>query len=228
MFSYDNNTPVNKAVKPLSQPVGIRQEHIADEETLLYLKPKYDQRSPNEYTIKRYWDDSTIFTVTGHKYGDTPAREFRDSSGLPMFQSRAAILAWKRPLRVRLPGKENEELVDFKVDMNKVYRLTFRNSMEPDSKSERDRMVTVEVRETGCFAWQGFSASIRGQKVVDVRESMTMNKKLPKATSQGDVSLMPRQVLEILVAEGFDLSLAALIAVYMADTRFSTAPPPRY
>ncbi|KAJ5186936.1 hypothetical protein N7449_009930 [Penicillium cf. viridicatum] len=224
----DYNTPVNKTVKTLSHPVGIRPEHIADEETLLYLKPKYDHRSPNEYTIKRYWDDSTIFTVTGHKYGDTPAREFRDSSGLPMFQSRAAVLAWKRPLRVRLPGNENEELVDFRVDMKQVYRLTFRNSMEPDSKSESDRMATAEVRETSTYAWQGFSASVGGQKVVDVRESVTMNKTLPKCTSQGDVSLMPRQVLEILVAEGFDLSLAALIAVYMADTRFSTAPPSRY
>ncbi|CAI7594936.1 unnamed protein product [Penicillium glandicola] len=224
----DYTTPVNKAVKTLSQPFGIRQEHIADEEILLYLKPKYDRRSPNEYTIKRYSDASMIFTVTGHKYGDTPAREFRDSSGLPMFQSRATALAWKRPLRVRLPGNEDEELVDFRVDSKKVYRLRFRNSMEPDSKSESDRMVTVEVRETGSFAWQGFSASVGGQKVVDIRESMTMNKTLPKCTSQGDISLMPRQVLEILVAEGFDLSLAALIAVYMADTRFSTAPPPRY
>ncbi|KAJ5508833.1 hypothetical protein N7527_010976 [Penicillium freii] len=223
----DYTTPVNKTVKPLSHPVGIRPEHIAEEETLLYLKPKYDHRSPNEYTIKRYWDDSTIFTVTGHKYGDTPAREFRDSSGLPMFQSRAAVLAWKRPLRVRLPGNEDEELVDFRVDRKQVYRLTFRNSMEPSSKSESDRMATVEVRETSSYAWQGFSASVGGQKVVDVRESMTMNKTLPKCTSQGDVSLMPRQVLEILVAQGFDLSLAALIAVYMADTRFSTAPPYR-
>ncbi|CDM27158.1 unnamed protein product [Penicillium roqueforti FM164] len=36
-------------------------------------------------------------------------------------------------------------------------------------------MATVEVRETDPYAWQGFSPSV-GEKVVDVRESMTMNK----------------------------------------------------
>ncbi|KAJ5474273.1 hypothetical protein N7475_003839 [Penicillium sp. IBT 31633x] len=237
--------PINIAVKKLTQPVGIRQEHVAEEETLLYLKPKYDHRSPNEYTIKRYWDSSTVFTVTGHKYGNSPSREFRDSTGLPMFESRATALAWKRPLRVRLPGNEDEELVDFRSDTKKVCKLTFRNSMAPDSKSESEKIATVDVQDTGSLAWQGLSASVGGQKVVDVRESMTMNKTLPTATSGGDVSLVPRQVLEILVAEGFDLSLvslscfswktvtyyaiqAALIAVYMADTRFSTAPPPKH
>ncbi|KAJ5787925.1 hypothetical protein N7457_002915 [Penicillium paradoxum] len=229
---YQLPTPyqsVHTAVKRLAQPVGIRQEHIASEESLLYLKPKYDHRSPDEYTIKRYWDDSTVFTVTGHKYGDTPAREFRDESGLPMFQSRATALAWKRPLRVRLPGKEDEELVDFRVDMKNVYKLSFRNTMASDSKSESDKIVTVEVKDTSSPTRQGFSATVGGQRVVDVRESITMNKTLPTATAafKYDVSLIPRQVLEILVGEGFDLSLAALIAVFMADTKFSTAPPPR-
>lgn len=203
--------PVHPTVKKLAQPVGIRPEHVVGEETLLYLKPKYDHRSPNEYTIKRYWDDSTVFTVTGHKYGDTPAREFRDASGLPMFQSRATVLAWKRPLRVRLPGNEDEELVDFKVDMKNVYKLSFRNSMAPESKNESEKVVTVEVRDISSPVRQGFSASVGGQQVVDVRESITLNKTLPTATAafKYDVSLVPRQVLEILVGEGFDLSLVS-------------------
>ncbi|CAG8427245.1 unnamed protein product [Penicillium salamii] len=171
----------------------------------------FDQRAPNEYTIRRYWDDSDIFTITGHKYGDTPAREFRDASGLPMFQSRATSLAWKRPLRVRLPGNEETELVDFRIVANgKSYNR-----------------IDIEVRDMDTAAWSGCSATVRGQKVLDVRESISMNKTLPKGRAKGDISLMPRQILEISVAEGFDMSLAALIAVQMADTRFSTAPPPR-
>ncbi|CAG7986713.1 unnamed protein product [Penicillium salamii] len=218
---------VNKGLKKLSQPIGIRPDHIADEETLLYLKPQYDHRAPNEYTIRRYWDDSDIFTITGHKYGDTPAREFRDASGLPMFQSRATSLAWKRPLRVRLPGNEETELVDFRIIANGVFKLSFRNAMAPEVEEKSYNMVELEVRDMDSAAWSGCSATVRGQKVLDVRESISMNKTLPKGRAKGDISLMPRQILEVSVAEGFDMSLAALIAVHMADTRFSTAPPPR-
>ena len=205
---------ISKAVKKLEQPIGIRPEHIADDETLLYLKPKYDHRSPNEYTMKRYWDDSTMFTITGHKYGDTPAREFRDSSGLPMFHSRATLLAWKRPLRVRLPGNEADELVDFRLESNRVFKLSFRNSMAPETEDKSYNIVTVEVRDTDSAACTGCSATVKGQKVLDIRESITMNRTLPRARTQGDVSLMPRQVLEVLVAEGFDMSLVSNLGGY--------------
>jgi hypothetical protein len=202
-------TSINKAVKKLDRPVGIRPEHIANEETLLYLKPKYDHRSPNEYTIKRYWDDSTMFTITGHKYGDRPAREFRDSSGLPMFEARATSLAWKRPLRVRLPGNETNELVDFRLDSNRAFKLSFRNSMAPETEEKGYNIVTVEVRDMESAAYTGCSAMVKGQKVLDIRESVTMNRNSPKCRAQGDVSLMPRQILEVLVAEGFDMSLVS-------------------
>lgn len=205
-------TSAIKGVRKLAQPVAIRPEHIADDETLLYLKPQYDQRSPNEYTIKRYWDDSTIFTITGHKYGDTPAREFRDASGLPMFQSRATLLAWKRPLRVRLPGNETDDLVDFRCENGRTLRLSFRNSMAPDPEEKSDdNTVEVKVHDMGNAAWAGCSATVKGQKVLDIRESMTMNKTLPRVWAQADISLMPRQILEVLVAEGFDMSLVSAI-----------------
>ena len=210
---------VIKGVKRLPQPVGIRPEHIADEETLLYLKPQYDHRSPNEYTIKRYWDDSNVFTITGHKYGDTPAREFRDASGLPMFQSRATALAWKRPLRVRLPGNEETELVDFRLGPNRVSKLSFRNAMAPEVEEKSYNMVEVEVRDMDTAAWTGCSATVKGQKVLDIRESITMNRSLPKGRAKGDVSLMPRQILEITVAEGFDMSLVSALSIVKTQTK---------
>lgn len=214
VYESRSATPTSalKGVRKLAQPVGIRPEHIAADETLLYLKPQYDQRSPNEYTIKRYWDDSTIFTITGHKYGDTPAREFRDTSGLPMFQSRATLLAWKRPLRVRLPGNETDDLVDFRCESGRVLRLSFWNSIppHPEEKSD-DNTVEVKVHDMGNAAWAGCSATVKGQKVLDIRESMTMNKTLPRVWAQADISLMPRQILEVLVAEGFDMSLVSAI-----------------
>jgi hypothetical protein len=75
-----------KSVQKLHDPLGIRIEHIVDSETLFYLRPRYDKTSPDEYVLKEHFDDSTVFTVTGEKFGDTSAREFRDNSGLPMFE----------------------------------------------------------------------------------------------------------------------------------------------
>jgi hypothetical protein len=197
--------PPTKAVKKISHPIGIRKEHIAEEETLLYLRPKYDPHSPDEYTLKRYWDDSTIFTVTGRKYGDTRAREFRDASGLPMFESRPTSLAWRRPLLVRLPGKEDEELVDFRMGWE-GYTLKFRNAASTDEKD-----VTIQVQVIESMAFTEYAALVDGQKVVDVRESLTMNKSLPtaRARAASNHSLLPRQILEVLVAENFDLSLVS-------------------
>lgn len=214
----DSHPP--KAVKKIAHPIGIRQEHIAEEETLLYLRPKYDPYAPDEYTLKRYWDDSTIFTVTGRKYGDTRAREFRDASGLPMFESRPTALAWRRPLLVRLPGKQDEELVDFRMGWE-GYTLKLRSAA-----SEAENDVTIQVQVIESMACTEYAAMVDGQKVVDVRESLTMNKSLPtaRARAASDHSLMPRQILEVLVAE---IIQAALIAVHMADTRFSSFLLPR-
>lgn len=78
--------PSRKTVQKLYRPIGIRKEHIADSESLFYQRPIHNQNLSHEYTLKADLDDSTVITVTGEEYGDTSAREFRDQSGLPMFE----------------------------------------------------------------------------------------------------------------------------------------------
>ncbi|KAJ5115471.1 hypothetical protein NUU61_001230 [Penicillium alfredii] len=221
--------PTSKAVQKLDHPIGIRQEHIADSQTLLYLQPKYDQLSPNEYTLRRDWDNSTIFTVTGKKYGDTPVREFRNSSGLPLFEAHRVVPTWRRPWRVRLPGSEGTELVEIKTGWQSRLHLTFRDAAATDSKEESEKMVRVEIQQMVTFAWHEFTAWVEGKKVVDIRENMHLNKTIGTIynTRSWAPTLPPRPVLDVLVAEGFDLSLAALIAVIMSDMAFSSTPGPR-
>lgn len=85
--------------------------------------------------------------------------------------------------------------------------------MAPEVEEKSYNRIDIEVRDMDTAAWSGCSATVRGQKVLDVRESISMNKTLPKGRAKGDISLMPRQILEISVAEGFDMSLVSGCAV---------------
>ncbi|CAG8254116.1 unnamed protein product [Penicillium salamii] len=99
---------------PLSHPVAIRSEHVALEETNLRLYPKANRTSAAEYTIKNLAIASTLFSVTGRKYGSNTGREFRDSTGLPLFElcrARLPINPWK----VRLPGDKSKDLASISM-----------------------------------------------------------------------------------------------------------------
>ncbi|KAJ5180600.1 hypothetical protein N7492_003810 [Penicillium capsulatum] len=217
------------AVQSPPCPMGIRGEHITEFERLLYVVPKYDPASVNEYTVKYDSNDATLFTVTGKKYSDRPVREFRDASGLPMFECHRPFVwtKWRRELawRVRLPGND-EELVSVKTRrLGTEFDLTFRNVAVKESKTERDQMVTLEVRRTSLVLWR-YLVTVDGRTVVDIRESMERNKTLPllgRGTS-GGTQPARRLVMEALVADDFDLALASLITVMVSEVIFSQGP----
>lgn len=189
-------------------PMGIRSEHITEFERLLYVVPKYDASSSAEYTIKHDSNDATLFTVTGKKFGDRPVREFRDASGLPLFEVQRPLtwMTWRmqRLWQVRLPGDEGTDLVTVKTRRaGTQFALVFRNAVAKDAKSEEEKLVTVEVCSNAATYWR-YDVTVDGRKVVDIRESMERN----HTTS----ILQPypqRMVLEVLVADGFDLSLVS-------------------
>jgi hypothetical protein len=78
------------------------------------------------------------------------------------------------------------------------YTLKFRNAA-----SETEKDVTIQVQVIESMACTEYAAMVDGQKVVDVRESLTMNKSLSTARGRAasDHSLVPRQILEVPVAE---------------------------
>ncbi|KAJ6109218.1 hypothetical protein N7486_001452 [Penicillium sp. IBT 16267x] len=195
-------------------PIGLRSEHIAEFERLLWIQPKYDPASPDEYRVKYDSDDSTLITVTGIKYSDRRVREFRDASGLPMFEAQRTRILWKtKSWRVRLPGNDNEDLADIRRSgWLYDFDLTFRNALARDVKSNDDKMVTLEVRHASALGTFGIWAC--GRKVADVRESMESNRTISSplstiATGKGSSFSRPRAIMEILVADGFDFSLVS-------------------
>ncbi|KAJ5812360.1 hypothetical protein N7474_008661 [Penicillium riverlandense] len=204
----------NKSVQEPPCAMGIRPEHVTEFERLLWIEPKYDARSSNEYCIRYDSDDSTLFTVTGMKYNEKATREFRDSSGLPLFESQKVWSpGWKhrRPWSVRLPGCKKADLVDirFKGVMSNSFEVNFRNAAALDTKNKDDQMVRLVVNRVSPI-YRVYEVRVAGVKVVDIRESMERNRSVPtgRYNSSGS-ALPPRLVMEILVAANFDMSLVS-------------------
>jgi hypothetical protein len=193
--------------KPL-HPIAIRLEQIASSEILLYVRPKCDGQSASNYTIRNDTDGSTVFTVTGQKSGLCAGREFRDTSGLPLFELHK-VVAFKRPWRVRLPGADKKDDL-IKVSTKRSFgnhNLVLRNAVANKSKGESDKMVKLEVHQTSAAFWPTFEVMADGQKVVNVHESLERNETIGTFNTDWPRQLPSRPVLDVCVSEGFDLSL---------------------
>ncbi|KAJ5904416.1 hypothetical protein N7504_006799 [Penicillium tannophilum] len=215
----------SRSVQSPLYPIGLRSDHIAEFERLLWIEPKYDSTSADEYIIRFDSDDSTLITVTGKcYYRHRPVREFRDASGLPMFEVRRGGWHWLTPAwRIRLPGNETGNLAYVKpVGWRSEFDLTFRNALAPDAKNDDEKMVTLEVRYASPFC--GFGIWVGGRKVADVRQSMEKNRTI-RSLLGGPSYNPPRAIMEVLVADGFDFSLASLCAIIVCDEHFRSTPP---
>jgi hypothetical protein len=204
----------NKFVQEPPHPMGIRPEHITEFERLLWIEPKYDAHSMNEYSIQYDNDDSTLITATGKRYNEKSTREFRDSSGLPLFEMQKVWwpgLKSRRPWRIRLPGSKEDDLVDIRLKglMNPTFEVNFRNAVARDTKNENDRMVHMVVNRVSPL-YQVYEARIGGIKVMDIRESMERNRSVPTIMYNSSGGILPsRLVMEVLVAANFDMSLVS-------------------
>lgn len=194
--------------------MGIRPEHITEFERLLWIEPKYDAHSINEYSIRYDNDDSTLITATGKRYNEKSTREFRDSSGLPLFEMQKVWwpgLKPRRPWRIRLPGSKEDDLVDirFKGLMNTTFEVHFRNAVAHDTKNEDDRMIHIVVHRVSPL-YRVYEALMGDLKVMDIRESMERNRSVPTIMYNSSAGILPpRLMMEVLVAANFDMSLVS-------------------
>lgn len=205
----------NQSVEDPPCSMGIRPEYITEFERLLWINPIYDPHSPNEYCIRYDSDDTLLFTATGMNYSAKSTREIRDSSGLPLFEvQKVCSPGWryKTPWRVRLPGCKEIDLVDirFKGLMHNKFEVHFRNAVARDSKNEDDQMVHLVVQRVSPV-YRVYEVRVAGIKVVDIRESMERNRSVPTRFYNSSKGLLPpRLMMEVKVAENFDMSLVSL------------------
>ena len=218
--SHNHQEPL----QPLSDPVAIRSDLVTSEETDLRLYPKASNKSAAEYTIKNAFTGSTIFSVTGKKYGSSPGREFRDSSGLPLFDLRRAGFLI-RPWKVRLPGDDSKNLaaIYMKGPSKKIILDIEENQAITTSGTKRvddEKKVTLKVfRKTALYT---FDVLAGDKKVAHIQENPELNRSVGHWMSSPYDYVPPRRILDIRLAEGLDASIVSESYMHRArDSRDS-------
>jgi hypothetical protein len=138
--------------KPLSAPhrqIVFRKEYIPSSQIRLILKPQGDPRTAILFKIIDDEDGLVKFTVTGRKFADRPCREFRDSSGLPLFElHQKALFTHTWPFT--LPGRNDTSIAkgaprwSFSHGVDD-FGMSFENQAAVEAKEQHKRVkLTIE------------------------------------------------------------------------------------
>lgn len=206
----------DQALQPLSDPVAIRPELVASEETELRLYPRANRKSAAEYTVKDALTGSTVVSVTGRKYGNSPGREFRDSSGLPLFDLRRAGF-FIRPWKIRLPGDDSKDLASIYMEgPSKKITLNIAENQAPAKDGTKgvdpEKKVTLKVfRKTALYT---FDVLVGDQKVAHIQENPELNRSVGHFMSGPYDYVPPRRIMDIRLAGGLDASIVSLNTIH--------------
>ncbi|KZF20105.1 hypothetical protein L228DRAFT_250545 [Xylona heveae TC161] len=172
----------------VAPPIAVREEYIAPSKTTITVKQNdkawlgrdFTIRNPSsgDYDYDNNDDDDNgpvLFTVECKAMSNSQRREFRDASGLPLFELRRKWLALSDAWTLRLPGSRDSIISNSSCsnssgngsnsngsrDANDANILTgslkwslgrpkfdvkLRNAAVPDAAKESDKYVTLEVR----------------------------------------------------------------------------------
>ena len=193
--------------------VAFRQENIASEKTLLFLKPRGDAQAQDAFKIT-YEDSTPAFTATGRKYGDRSCRELRDASGLPLCDIHKKPLSSPFSWVVTLPGskpsdtdatiaKATAQWSWSSINLN----VTFRNSAAAETKRDEEKEVSLTVKKYG-HVLSFFDVVDGDRRIAEVRESVSNNETLALRRNSRGVNRRP--ALDLIIAPGMDMSLVSL------------------
>ncbi|KAH8427293.1 uncharacterized protein LDX57_005007 [Aspergillus melleus] len=215
------NSRIRRALKAPDRPVAIRREYITDRKTTLVLRPVGDSSSEISYSIADL-DGIPQFTVTGRKFSNRPCREFRDASGLPLFELHRKI-SFRQAWNVCLPGSKKATIASavprrsFSATQFGNFDLAFENFAAFECKGAEDKKVNLEIEKHGNVL-KTFDVVDGDRKIAEIRESIPHNRTL---------ALMPesrrgwRPIMDIDIMPEVDISLATVIAVIASDYCFS-------
>ena len=210
---------VRKSLRQPDRPIAIRQESITTTKTTLVLKPVGNSRSAVAYRITHDDDDGIIeFTVSGSDYGERRCREFRDTSGLPLFELHRR-LSLRNLWAVTLPGGSRSTRSDDAAYLGGGaprgvwgapavgnFSFSLRNAAAEDAKTENDKKVSLRIERYGNVL-ASFDVVDGDRKVIEVRQSVKHNQRIALRSSSKDGH---RPALDIIVTSGVDLSVVCV------------------
>ncbi|GIJ84578.1 hypothetical protein Asppvi_003425 [Aspergillus pseudoviridinutans] len=218
-MNHQVSSQPRKALRGPDRPIALRQEYVTDSKTTLVLSPQGDAQSVTAYKAKDE-DGRTIFTASGWKYNNGSCREFRDASGLPLFELHRKI-SLKSAWYITLPGGDREVTLATGAPRLAPAFGNFSISLQnraSETKSEADKELTLIVERHGRVL-QSFDVIDGDRKVAEVCESIRHNDKLALKPSSRRGH---RPALDVVISPGVDMSLVAVIAVIASDSVYGT------
>jgi uncharacterized protein YxjI len=204
---------VRYAMNPPERPIAVRTDYIADSKKTFILRPRGDAHSAAAYRVT---DEAgqVHFTASGHKFGDRSCREFRDASGLPLFELHRRISLRNR-WSVTLPGGNGNAAdvatgtprLSLGVHMIGHFDITFENAAAMDAKEDEDRMLTLRVQKHGNVLFT-FDVVDGNRKVAEIRESISHNQQLNFVSGSRKGY---RPALDVTITPGVDMSLVSSV-----------------
>jgi uncharacterized protein YxjI len=207
-MSYSSSSKPRKSLRSPDRDIAFRNQYIARCKTTLVLRPYGSPHSAVAYKITEE-DGSPQFTVTGRKYGDRSCREFRDSSGLPLFELHRK---WYRSnsWSVCLPGCDTATIATGspRWTLGKTsfgdFNLSFENAAAYGGKRIDEKMLTLSIERHGN-ALALFDIVDGDRKVGEVKESIHHNEKLNLVGSR----MGYRPAMDVIIMPGVDISLVS-------------------
>ncbi|KAB8076876.1 tubby C-terminal-like domain-containing protein [Aspergillus leporis] len=215
---------IRRALKAPERPIALRNEYITDNKSLLTFRPQGDPKSAVGYSIQDE-DGIILFTASGRKFSDRPCREFRDASGLPLFEIHRKYLS-RNSWSVSLPGSRSAKIATVSPRRTSGmsgwgnFHITFENAAAFFAKRKEDKELTLEVESRGN-ALALYDIVDGDRKVAEVRESIQHNEKLALMKRFPSTKHGYRPVLDIVITAHVDQALIAAVAVIISDTVFS-------
>ncbi|KAE8149386.1 tubby C-terminal-like domain-containing protein [Aspergillus avenaceus] len=213
------NSRIRRALKAPERPIAIRKDHMTEAKSVLVVRPQGDAQSAVAYSIQDD-DGITMFTASGRKFGDRSCREFRDSSGLPLFELHRKH--WRNSWSVTLPGSSSARIAKISQRRNGIgnFYITFENAGAFACKDREDKELTLEIESHGNVLAM-YDIVDGDRKVAEVRESIQHNEKLALVRRFPSTKHNYRPVLDVIITAEVDLSLIATVAVIISDAVFA-------
>lgn len=193
----------------LKQPLAIRTDCITPQPTTLHVKHDLSW-SNGDYTVTKA-DGSVLLSCDGKGWSNSMRTQFRDASGLPLFDLRISWFSISKTWRLELPGDHGQMVMAVRLrwTFGKLkLDCTFTNAASDDDGGGQE--VTLKVRGQDM---QNFVTDITcGEtKVASVRRVFESGKR--------GAFWMFKQEYDVVVAGGMDMALVSCLLVLILPRR---------
>lgn len=200
------NSGPRPSLRPPLREVAFRREHIAEYQMALVAKPQGSSQSKVAYDIY-HEAGASAFTASGRKYNGRECREFRDKSGLPLFEIYKK--PWYSPdaYTITLPGSNDAESTIAKASPEwgaDQMSILYRNGAGDENRTEGSRGSRLTVKKHGNLINLFDVVDDDGRKIIELRESINHNDRLALRRNSRSKS---RPALDLMVTPGVDIAL---------------------